>query len=174
MGECCLLLRGGESGTSSPDSDLPLSSATAAALIFSFKSLVFPAAAPFAFAVVLAVVLAVSVSVTLAVPFAVLAVSVSVTLAAAFAFAVLAVALVRQILAVKTFTELFHCGLAYRNNLSCKVKNLSGHRMVEVHGNTVFGDFGNGSLDNLPVAIKHRDYCSYVKKIFAQFAVNFK
>ena len=169
MGECCLLLRGGESGTSSPDSDLPLSSATAAALIFSFKSLVFPAAAPFAFAVVLAV----SVSVTLAVSFAV-ALAVSVSVAAPFAFAVLAVTLVRKILAVKTFTEFFHCGLAYRNNLSCKVKNLSGHRMVEVHGNTVFGDFGNGSLDNLPVAVEHRDYCSYVKKIFAQLAVNLK
>ena len=167
MGACCLLLRGGESGTSSPDSDWPLSSATAAALIFSFKSLVFLAAAAFA------VVLTVSVSVTLAVPFAV-ALAVSFAVAAPFAFAVLAVTLVRKILAVKTFTELFHCGLAYRNNLSCKVKNLSGHRMVEVHGNTVFGDFGNGSLDNLPVAVKHRDYCSYVKKIFAQFAVNFK
>ena len=108
------------------------------------------------------VVMAAAVAVMVAAAFAVLVVVMTIALAvlgvvmaaALVAFAVMVATaatalLLRQVFAVEAFLKLFLCSVANGKNLALEVEGLAGHGMVEIHGNGVFLNSYNLTVNNM-------------------------
>ena len=118
--------------------------------------------------------MAAAVAMMMATAFAVLVVVVAAALAVTVVMVTAAATalFLRQVFAVETFLKLFLRGVANRKNLTLEIKGFACHGVVEIHGNGVFLNCYNFTVNYMAGAVEHRDEVAYFKQVFAYFAVN--
>ena len=70
--------------------------------------------------------------------------------------------------------ELLLGSIAHLQDLPLEIKHLSGHRMIEIHGNTVLLNLYNPSVDYLTGTVQHRNKITRLQKILAKLAIYLK
>ena len=57
--------------------------------------------------------------------------------------------LLRQILAMQALAKLFLSSITNLYNLTLEIQHLTGHRMIEIHGNSIFLNGNNLTVNNM-------------------------
>lgn len=95
------------------------------------------------------------------------------TLAAlAVTFVFVAAVAVTVVLAGVSLLELLLSGVAHSDDLAREVESLSGHGVVEIHGDFAVGDLVDYAIDHLARIIHHRNHLSDNQEVVPDFSVN--
>ena len=85
-------------------------------------------------------------------------------LVAAFSF-------VRKVFTMKAFCEFLLGGVADLHHLAGEIQGLSGHRVVEIHGDAILPDFVDGPLHHVPAVAYHRNDLPYHEEVIADHSI---
>ena len=75
---------------------------------------------------------------------------------------------------VESLCEFLFCSFADSKDLAFEMKGLTGHLMVKVHLDTVFGHFNYHAWNHTSHAVHHRNCVAWNKEVFAYFSIDFE
>jgi hypothetical protein len=77
-------------------------------------------------------------------------------------------------LAVKSFSKFLLCRFTYCKNLTCEMKGLAGHLVIEIHLDAVSAYLKHYTRNHTAHRADHRNCIARYKKVLADFSVYFE